>query len=202
MRTLVSICRTKTARAMAMAALALTAGFGLATAQTTTGNAEVDPSLANSNMIVINPLKFFWMYNASYYHRLSSSMVIGGGLQVPSVSGISGFGANAEIRFHLSNKAMRGFYIAPNVSFTSLSTTVEATQFTDEYTAKANAFSIGALLGWQWFPGDDFAMGLGIGADYYILSTSDSENEDNTVEEFGSFKGTLPALRFDIGYAF
>ena len=54
---------------------------------------------------------------------------------------------------------------------------------------------MGALIGWQWFPGDDFAIGLGIGADYYTGSV------DENGSDFGNYSGTVPAVRFDIGYA-
>ena len=73
--------------------------------------------------------------------------------------------------------------MAPNVSYNTLSIDDES----------ASAYSIGILIGWQWFPGDDFAMGLGIGVDYYKGS---SDHED-----FLKYDGTSPALRFDIGYA-
>ena len=52
---------------------------------------------------------------------------------------------------------------------------------------------MGGLIGWQWFPGDQFAMGLGIGVDYYFFSGDDAD--------FSKINGTAPALRFDIGYA-
>jgi hypothetical protein len=51
--------------------------------------------------------------------------------------------------------------------------------------------TIGILLGWQWFPGDDFALGLGIGIDHYAGS-----NESG----YSNIEGNAPALRFDIGY--
>ena len=34
-----------------------------------------------TSMIIVNPLKFILFYNLSYFHRLSSSTVIGGGIQ-------------------------------------------------------------------------------------------------------------------------
>jgi len=58
-----------------------------------------------------------------------------------------------------------------------------------------NPFSFGALVGWQWFPGDQFAIGLGIGVDYYIGAI---EEDNGNMERYN---GTVPALRFDIGYA-
>jgi hypothetical protein len=152
-----------------------------------------------NNMLIINPLKFFYMYNLSYYRRLNETMVIGAGLQTPSLTGLSGFGANVEARFHPSGKAMRGFYVAPNASFNSLST--DFTEFGSDGSERVSTttFSVGGLVGWQWFPGDDFAIGLGIGVDYYFLS---GDYKDSTGSNpFGSYDGTFPALRFDIGYA-
>jgi hypothetical protein len=55
-------------------------------------------------------------------------------------------------------------------------------------------FSFGVLVGWQWFPGDQFAIGFGIGLDYYI-GTIEEDNGD-----LERYSGSVPALRFDIGY--
>ncbi|MDZ4745150.1 MAG: hypothetical protein SGJ05_04010 [bacterium] len=151
---------------------------------------EVD--VPRNNMITINPLKFFIFYNLSFYHALSDVVVIGGGAQVPTLSAIGGFGLNAEARFHPSARRMRGFYVAPNISFNTLNSSSSSQDET------ATAFSIGVLLGWQWFPGDDFAMGLGLGVDKYFLSAS---NSSGTVDIFNAFNGVTPAFRFDIGYA-
>jgi hypothetical protein len=137
-------------------------------------------------MFVVNPLKFFLFYNLTYFHRLSSNAAFGIGLQMPTVGGINGFGVNAEVRFYPSKRSLRGFYVAPNISYNRL-TTVSDKVIT-------SPFSVGALVGWQWFPGEDFALGLGLGLDYY---TSAGPRDDL----FGKYSGTLPAVRFDIGYA-
>jgi hypothetical protein len=141
-----------------------------------------------NSMIVINPLKFLLFYNISYYHKLSDGAAIGGGVQMPTLSGLNGFGANAEVRLYPSGKNLRGFYFAPNISYNSLTDT--------ESDESISLFSIGGLIGWQWFPGEQFAIGLGIGVDYYFLSDENAENDD-----FESYNGTAPLLRFDIGYA-
>jgi hypothetical protein len=162
--------------------------------QTTTYSTSVSRSediTPRANMIVINPLKFFLFYNLSYYRAVSKNIVVGGGLQMPTPSGLSGFGINAEMRFHPSGKALRGFYIAPNISYNSLTETISGNETT------TNPFSIGILAGWQWFPGDEFAMGLGIGVDYYTGSISDNSETSSLTK----FEGAVPALRFDIGYA-
>jgi hypothetical protein len=137
-----------------------------------------------NNIITINPLKFILFYNLNYYHKIDNNTVIGGGIQTPTLKDIDGFGINAEIRIHPSSKAPKGFYFAPNFSFNSLTTTGSK--------SNAKVFSMGILVGWQWFPGTDFAMGLGIGIDRYFISNSKSA--------FSSYDGNAPALRFDIGY--
>lgn len=137
-----------------------------------------------NDLIVINPLKFLLFYNLSYFHKFSENLIAGGGFQIPTISGMSGVGFNAEVRFYPKGNNMRGFYIAPNISLNHISAE----------SLSSDPFSIGALIGWQWFPGDQFAMGLGIGVDHYFGSVKD----DN---KFHNYNGFAPALRFDIGYA-
>jgi len=165
------------------------------TVNKTTGDTTVTESVTISeseditprnNLLVINPLKFLIFYNLSYFHKITNTLIVGGGFQIPTPSEISGYGINGEVRLYPSGKNMRGFYVAPNVSYNSLSS---------DDGAKADIFSAGALVGWQWFPGDEFAIGLGIGIDHYSVSGNDENNE------FDSFDGFVPALRFDIGYA-
>ena len=138
-----------------------------------------------NSLIVINPLKFLLFYNISYFHKLNDGAALGGGIQIPTVSGVNGFGVNAEARFYPKGNNLRGFYIAPNFSFNNLSS--------EEDDETVSITSIGSLVGWQWFPGEQFAIGLGIGIDYYFFSGDD--------EEFNDVNGFAPALRFDIGYA-
>jgi len=138
-----------------------------------------------NHMLIINPLKFFLFYNISYYHRLSDAVGIGAGFQIPTPRGVEGFGVNAEVRFYPTGKMLRGFYIAPNFSYNEIKAEDES----------INPVSFGTLLGWQWFPGDEFAIGLGIGVDYYFTSITPVH------EDVQSYTGFVPALRFDIGYA-
>lgn len=138
-----------------------------------------------NSMIVINPLKFLLFYNISYFHKLKDATAIGCGIQTPTISGLNGFGVNAEVRFYPRGNNLRGFYFAPNVSYNNLSS-----EGSDE---SVSITSVGSLIGWQWFPGEQFAMGLGIGVDYYFFSGEDAD--------FSKVNGTAPLLRFDIGYA-
>lgn len=138
-----------------------------------------------NSLVIVNPLKFFVFYNLTFMQKVSPGIAVGGGFQLPTVSGVDGWGVNAEVRFYPSGRAPRGFYVAPNIGYSDLTSGP----------ASATPFSVGLLVGWQWFPGDDFALGLGIGVDYY--SGSASVDHDS----FTRFSGSVPALRFDIGYA-
>lgn len=144
---------------------------------------ETEDITPRNHMIVINPLKFFLFYNLTYLHKFSDQVSLGAGFQVPTLADVSGFGFNAEVRIYPTGKRMKGFYIAPNISYNDLKSGEDST----------SPFSFGALVGWQWFPGDQFAIGLGIGVDYYTGKVS-----GNTME---SYSGTVPVVRFDIGYA-
>lgn len=146
---------------------------------------QMEDITPRSSMLIINPLKFFLFYNISYFHKISDQVTLGAGFQIPTISGVDGFGINAEVRIYPTGKRMRGFYIAPNISYNSLTSEEGST----------SPFSFGALVGWQWFPGDEFAIGLGIGLDYYTGSVSGGESD------MESYSGTVPAIRFDIGYA-
>jgi len=148
---------------------------------------SIEDITPREDMIVVNPLKFFLFYNLTYFHKVSNSVALGGGVQIPTISGLGGFGVNAEARIYPSENTLRGFYIAPNISYNHL--TVEDNE------GATSAFSMGALVGWQWFPGEDFAIGLGIGADYYTGSIDDAD------DDFSRYSGSVPVVRFDIGYA-
>ena len=141
-----------------------------------------------NSMIIINPLKFLLFYNISYFHKLSDATALGGGIQIPTLEGTEGFGVNLEARFYPKGNNLKGFYLAPNVSYNNLSGD-------ESDDPSVSITSVGGLIGWQWFPGDQFAIGLGIGVDYYFLS-GDDRNVD-----YSDINGTAPLLRFDIGFA-
>ncbi len=138
-----------------------------------------------SSMILINPLKFLLFYNISFFYKISEGTAFGIGVQSPTLAGIDGFGVNAEARFYPKGKNLKGFYFAPNISYNHITSVG----------ISSSPVSVGGLVGWQWFPGEQMAMGLGIGIDYYFGSIS-NENDN-----FGSYDGAAPLLRFDIGYA-
>lgn len=120
-----------------------------------------------------------------YYHRTSDNVALGIGIKIPTISGIDGYGINGEARIYPSGKTLRSFYFAPNISYNRLAINNGSTSI----------LGVGGLIDWQWFPGDDLSMGLGIGIDYYSGSLNHFDSN------FKNYSGTVPAVRFDIGYS-
>ena len=172
-------------------------GTGLVKTTTYTEIRNEETITPRHDMITINPLKFILFWNLSYYHSFSNIVAGGIGLQMPTLSSFKGFGANAEIRLYPSKKSLRGFYVAPNFSWNHLTYQFPDFNSSSSSSVGADTYSIGVLLGWQWFIGDDFAIGLGLGLDHYFLSASGTTSDYSA---FGSYSGNFPALRFDIGY--
>ena len=162
-----------------------------------------------TDMLNINPLKFFLAYNLMWMHKLSSNTAAGIGFELPTMHGNSGYdqtgwGVLAEFRFYPSKKSMHGFYIAPNVTFTQVNNvpyySLDQGGLSNPGTYTANTFSAGLLAGWQWYPATDFSMGFAFGVDDYFLLNQ--KGTDYNFNLFGGLygKGTSPTVRFDLGY--
>lgn len=170
---------------------------GTATTVTTT-IIDAEDITPRNNILSVSPVKYILFYNLTYYRKLSDMWVIGAGLSIPTFGGklddettIGGFGANIEGRFYPNGNAPKGFYIAPNLYYNTLS-------ITDGGDYKYLWTTVGVLFGFQFFPARDFSLGCGIGFDYFIPSAT---NNGQTITDLDPFQRVLPAIRFDFGYA-
>ena len=175
--------------------LALTATQTFAQTKTTETRTPVDSTTTviissseditpRNNVLLVNPLEFFLFYNLTFLHRLSDNSAIAVGARTPTIRRLGGAGVNGEYRYYPKGRALKGFYFAPIVSINRLNADNES----------LTASSVGARAGWQWFAGSDFSIGFGLGLDYYIAKDSDDDDLE-------TFDGTVPALRFNLGYA-
>ncbi len=158
-----------------------------------------------TDMFNVNPLKFFLAYNLNWMHKLSSNTAAGLGFEFGTPHEVTMWGLLGEFRFYPSKRSMHGFYVAPNISFTQSSDVYyyeidnNGNYSNGRYTAQT--FSAGVLIGWQWFPGTDFSMGLAFGVDdYFPLNSKGNEYDFNFLGGIYG-KGTSPTVRFDLGYA-
>ena len=163
-----------------------------------------------TDIILMSPIEFIQYYNISYIHSIANNMAIGGGFRLAhdlteDFNVEIDFGITLEGRFYPGKKAVKGFYLAPNAAVNWLANH-EYTYDYDPQTGRTNqhdnkttglGFTVGLMSGWQFFPWEEMAMGVGLGFEHRILATSTTgENM------FFDYDGrTVPALRFDIGYA-
>jgi hypothetical protein len=168
-----------------------------------------------NDVILMSPLDFIRNYNLSYLHSIAPNLAIGGGFRLGHdlIADYSdtktSFGLMLEGRFYPGKKAVKGFYLAPNLSADWLKY-VDNEGVYDPQTGRTNpgeitmtgmAFTVGLMSGWQFFPWEEMTMGVGLGFDHHMLMSS------NTVTNYGyrpfdDYNGkTFPAVRFDIGYA-
>jgi hypothetical protein len=184
-----------------------------------------DVTPAPKHALLISPVRLFWMYNLNYLHALNETIAIGGGVEFPTSLGYSsvksGFGVTAEARFYPGRAAIRGFYVAPVLSFHSF--TVERTSYYNysgqyspgqQYQAQTTTtnptpFSMGVITGWTLFLWNDLAVDLGVGFKHHFISdevkltTTPAGYTETNYVSLGAdiFRGTVPVVRINLGYA-
>jgi hypothetical protein len=158
-----------------------------------------------NNMIIIDPISFIWRFNARYYRTLSRTVTISLGGNYDWFNGLpdigSAFGFNAELRLYPNKNAPHGFYMAPDISYDVATGQYSGLDANGNPTSSSvSMITMGALFGWQWFPSDNFCLGLALGFDDYIHVSGPTDVYGfNTI--FGNtITGILPAIRFDIGF--
>ncbi len=144
------------------------------------------------NLILVDPIKFFFLFNGTFYRAVSPGTALGVGAAI----GIWGQSPvpvqfTTEVRFYPGQKLLRGFYLAPNMSYT-INYSGMFNMFGENSGAKDDLLTIGFLFGWQWFGGDAFSYSLALGLDKYIYFDGR--------EGSSSIPFILPAVRFTLGY--
>ena len=148
------------------------------------------PCHPSENMISINPFAMLPVsnvnfYNLSYVRKLDCSSAFGIELRYPVPQGIEGYGVGIEYRWYPQKYAMKKFYIAPRLSYISVS---------DEL-SEAQVFSYGVLGAYQFFIGDHFGVGMGFGIEY---NTGPQLQEAELVE---GQSNVTPHFRLDFGWS-
>jgi hypothetical protein len=172
------------------------------TVSTVTSVASTEDITPRTHMISSDPIKFWQFYNISYYRAISPQIVVGGGIQLPTALGdreMTGFGVNLEARFYLSGKPFRGFHLNPVFTFNSISyeSYMWDSQGPTNAKIKDTPASIGLLMGWHWYPWEEFGTQIAFGADYNISGTSESGILGLASEKVG----VVPSARFTVGYS-
>lgn len=172
---------------------------------------------AKSMNVRVNPLAMLiGVVNADIDFGITDGITLGPSLSMLSAkSGVSGTGITtsetkisaysigARANFYFSGVSFTdGWYFGPSASYLPVSVT--ETEGTDSYSASMGAFSVSALLGYQWM-WETFNINLGLGAGYYSTSssvTATTSSGKSTTVAVPSFSGVAPSLEFSLGYAF
>ncbi len=143
---------------------------------------ETEDITPRHRILIVNPIRFFVLYNVAYYQTVAPGLALGAGLQIPAFDEIDGVIVQAEARFYPRKRGLKGFYLGSNLWIDSVTS--------DDDDARVE---LAVVAGWQWFSGKDFGIGFGLGA------AVDLTDDDG----FGFYDGGhRPVVRFNIGYAF
>ncbi len=128
--------------------------------------------------------------DVSFYHALTGSDalgVLGGLIYYPfGHESVTGWAAALAYRFYPGRRALWRFYVSPMVGYQSASINPDTS---------ASGPMAAAVIGWQWFPEGNLAVGMGFGT-RYAFGGSDSPSA-----EIRKTFGFRPVLVFDMGYS-
>jgi hypothetical protein len=198
--TVAASAQTKRVESTTTETMADTAGGKVTTNSTVTTVSTTEDITPRRHMISSDPFKFWVFYNMSYYHAITNNIVVGGGIQTPTALAdreISGFGVNLEGRYYIGGKPFRGFHINPVLSVNSISYERYDWEAAGNERVHDTPITFGVLMGWHWYPWDEFGTQIAFGADYNISPTS----EENLLGMGSHKKGIIPTAHFTVGYS-
>ena len=145
---------------------------------------------SHNHVIKANPIALaFGNFNVTYEKVISpSSSLLFSGSYMYKLLGedITAAGVGAGYRYYITNKKLdvpAGFHVTPQA----------ALAFGKTDASSITTLSIGAEIGYQWVMKSGFAIDLGIGPNYALITG------DNTLK---NTSGVIPSLTLAIGYAF
>lgn len=165
----------------------------------TTSNTEDIREL--KHMILVNPIKFIYVFNAAYFRGISEDMAIGLTLQTPTAlidEEASGFGLSGDFVYYPSKKLYRGFHVGGNAAFdvVSYSSWVYTAGGGEVQEFSETPYSLGGYIGWNWWWGKEFVTDFTLGAEYNFNPTKEA-----VLSPVGDRKGVVPYLAIRIGHA-
>ena len=159
-------------------------------AQKTTTYSELKVIPQNALMLNVGGLALDYL-NLGYYHALGTSHAIGaylGYLYHPIGSDrITGYGYGLSYRYYPADKSLARFYYSPTIG-------IQQIEGNSGTRARSTGVLMSALVGWQWFVEQRFAVGLGIGG--RIIVGRDDVDDPALQDAFGA----SPIITLDLGY--
>lgn len=172
------------------------------TTETVTAIASSEDITIRNHMIIVDPIKFFALFNLGYQHAITQNVTVGGSIQAPTqLVEASGFGVAVEGRLYPAGRTFRSFHVGANAAFNDITTTHYNWETDETEEIEIAPFSMGVNVGWHWYPWDDFATEFVLGADYNFSGKEGGDMMSSDVPFLSDRKGLMPSFRFTIGYA-
>ena len=153
-------------------------------------------NFVNAQIVKTNPLGLaFGNINAKYEHVINDKQSVQVGAKYIYkflIFEVNGFGVDGEYRFFVMDKpSPNGLYVGPSLSFNYLKQ--KYNDFFEEAAYSITTLGVGGTIGFQWVTKGGFCIDTGIGPQYTLELTNDSES---------SYSGFLPRVALSIGYKF
>jgi hypothetical protein len=174
---------------------------------TVTTIASSEDITARTNMVELDPIKFFELFNIGYQRAITPIFSVGGMIQAPTqLSDADGFGVIAEGRFYPGGHPFRGFHIGGNLAYNHITTEQYDYESQSNLESTIDPVSLGISVGWHWYPWNDFAVELALGADYVLngrkrASSYDTDPYENSIPFVNNLRGIAPTGHIHIGYS-
>jgi hypothetical protein len=152
-----------------------------------------------SNMVAVNPLKFFLLYNFTYAYVVSPGWVVAGAVHAPTTfrnNKVGGVGFMLEVQYFPRGSAHNGFHLVPNVAYTTYSYVPQSDRTDALNTVTDHIFTAGMLVGWTWEFWYGFPVEVALGGDYNAIAT----REKTIIGVSSNRVGVEPTGRVMIGY--
>jgi hypothetical protein len=162
-----------------------------------------------TNMVLIDPVRFYSYFNASYQRAVSPVFSVGGSVMVPTqFTDASGAAITAEGRYYPGGAMFKGFHLGGNFTYSGIKHEYQQYDYdkgTSSTVSTDVPSSIGMNIGWQMYPWSDFVFDFAIGADYNLSGPDPRENRGyyggSDLPFMNSYQGFFPTIHFGVGYA-
>jgi hypothetical protein len=159
-------------------------------AQKRTTHEQLEVIPRNAVMVNLGGLALDYL-NLSYYRAVDSNNAFGAYVgylyHVVGNEQIAGYGFGLSYRYYPAKRAISRFYYSPTIGI----------QFGDVVNGARDRITgvlVSAMVGWQWFPEEVFAVGLGFGGRMIF-------GEHSSDPVIGEAFGASPVITLDLGYA-
>src|SRR5687768_12516417 len=138
--------------------------------ETVTSMSTTEDMTAKKHMVIIDPIKFFSLFNAGYQHAVTENITIGGNIQATTqIVDAKGWGVAFEGRYYPDGHPFRDFHVDASLAYNDITADHSEWDYDTGYISKPvkiAPLAAGVRIGWHWYPWKNLAAEFALGADY------------------------------------